>query len=288
MSEIKLEVGKRYETRGGDWIGVVTGRDASAAGTHNEFVGYSEFSDGYKTGERTWRSDGRFSDYEEGVGDLIREIPDEQPAQGEPQTIPGGREATPEEEAAAFSAPDTNAPLRLEVGKTYRARNGRAITIKKFDSEDAGPWVFLSIGGSWYSVDGRWAGQDVMNVYDGGLDLIEEIPAPVAEAADTLDFKIKYESPTISAVRPEPPRMDASLTATEGPATEKVVAHWDRERFIGIEAGASTSAGADDAWLRANLADTRAGIARKYAQAAMFVMLGVAAIVFAIGTSVQA
>lgn len=167
---IELQVGNRYETRGGLWIAEITGRDEAEAGTDNEFSGCVEFGDGDRHGGRSWRADGRFSSDMESVSDLIRELPD------------------------ASSTPE---------------------------------------------------------------------PEPVSDT-------------------------QASLTATEGPATEKVVVHWDRERFIGIEADASTSAGADDAWLRANLAETRANIARKYAQAAAYLLLGVAAVIFAIGTSVQA
>lgn len=276
---IELQVGKRYETRGGRWIAGITGRSEAAAGTNEEFLGYVEFSDGFGNGGRTWRADGRFSGDMESVSDLIRELPDAS-STPEPAVHPDGepvRVITDEQAAATLAADraaestiDTQAPLRLEVDKRYLRRDGLVVLIQKFDSEDHGPWKFLGDDGSWYSAGGGWAGQGVMDEYDGGFDLIEKIPAPVAEAAAEMEFET------------------GPVTATDGPATEKVVAHWDRERFIGIEAGASTSAGADDTWLRTNLADTRAGIARKYAQAAMFVMLGVAAIVFAIGSSVQA
>ena len=167
---IELQVGKRYETRGGEWIAGITGRDEEAAGTDMEFVGYVEFSPGHRSYGRGWCANGLFISGTESVGDLIRELPD------------------------ASSTPE---------------------------------------------------------------------PEPVSDT-------------------------QASLTATEGPATEKVVLHWDREGVTGYTSvGQQPRSNADDAWLHANLADTRAGITRKYAQAAMFVMLGVAAIIFAIGTSVQ-
>ncbi len=177
--------------------------------------------------------------------------------------------------------------LQIKVGHRYRTRSGDVVEIQR-NRGKAYICCFVGfvqgIGIEFFTLEGNHRGDG----YESELDLIEEIPAPVAEAADTLDFKIEYESPTISAVRPEPPRMDASLTATEGPATEKVVLHWDREGVTGYTSvGQQPRSNADDAWLHANLADTRAGITRKYAQAAMFVMLGVAAIIFAIGTSVQ-
>ena len=248
---IELQVGKRYETRGG-LIAEIASRNVFREGSDMEFIGRVLNKDGDEVLPQTcgWTREGVFDqDATPGALDIRRELPD--------------ASSTPEPAAEPEPVSDTQAPLRLEVGKWYRCRDGK---VARIDS------------------DGTY------NHYDGQSqkDLIEEIPAPVAEAADTLDFKIEYESPTISAVRPEPPRMDASLTATEGPATEKVVLHWDREGVTGYTSvGQQPRSNADDAWLHANLADTRAGITRKYAQAAMFVMLGVAAIIFAIGTSVQ-
>ena len=272
---IELQVGKRYETRGG-LIAEIASRNVFREGSDMEFIGRVLNKDGDEVLPQTcgWTREGVFDqDATPGALDIRRELPD--------------ASSTPEPAAEPEPVSDTQAPLRLEVGKWYRCRDGKVARIDSHDSKHqfgGKNYPFLSSNGDSYLSDGTY------NHYDGQSqkDLIEEIPAPVAEAADTLDFKIEYESPTISAVRPEPPRMDASLTATEGPATEKVVVHWDRERFIGIEADASTSAGADDAWLRANLAETRANIARKYAQAAAYLLLGVAAVIFAIGTSVQA
>lgn len=272
---IELQVGKRYETRGG-LIAEIASRNVFREGSDMEFIGRVLNKDGDEVLPQTcgWTREGVFDqDATPGALDIRRELPD--------------ASSTPEPAAEPEPVSDTQAPLRLEVGKWYRCRDGKVARIDSHDSKiqfGGKDYPFWSSNGDSYLSDGTY------NHHEGESqkDLIEEIPAPVAEAADTLDFKIEYESPTISAVRPEPPRMDASLTATEGPATENFVLRWDRERFIGIEASASTAAGADDAWLRANLADTRAGIARKYAQAAMFVMLGVAAVIFAIGTSVQA
>lgn len=159
--------------------------------------------------------------------------------------------------------------IKLQVGKWYRTRDGQIVQVDSFDAGheyNGTPYPYWTGSGS-YTESGIYNVETDETSY---RDLIEEIPAPVAEAVAEMEFET------------------GPVTATDGPATEKVVAHWDRERFIGIEAAASTAAGADTAWLRANLADTRADIARKYAQAAMFAMLGVAAIIFAIGTSVQA
>lgn len=177
---IELQVGKRYETRGGEWIAGITGRDEAAAGTDMEFVGYVEFSPGHRSYGRGWCANGRFIGYAESVGDLIRELPD------------------------ASSTPE---------------------------------------------------------------------PEPAAQAVAEMEFET------------------GPGTATDGPATEKVVVHWDREGVTGYTSVGQqprSDSDATAAWFRTNIADTRAGIARKYAQAAMFVMLGIAAIIFAIGTSVQA
>lgn len=272
---IELQVGKRYETRGG-LIAEIASRNVFREGSDMEFIGRVLNKDGDEVLPQTcgWTREGVFDqDATPGALDIRRELPD--------------ASSTPEPAAEPEPVSDTQAPLRLEVGKWYRCRDGKVARIDSHDSKHqfgGKNYPFWSSNGDSYLSDGTY------NHYDGQSqkDLIEEIPAPVAEAADTLDFKIEYESPTISAVRPEPPRMDASLTATEGPATEKVVLHWDREGVTGYTSvGQQPRSNADDAWLHANLADTRAGITRKYAQAAMFVMLGVAAIIFAIGTSVQ-
>lgn len=270
---IELQVGKRYETRGG-LIAEIASRNVFREGSDMEFIGRVLNKDGDEVLPQTcgWTREGVFDqDATPGALDIRRELPD--------------ASSTPEPAAEPEPVSDTQVPLRLEVGKFYRARDGKIAEVTGVGYGE----FYSDFTGKVGHFHCQWSSAGVFDGEQGEtvFDLIEEIPAPVAEATDTLDFKIEYESPTISAVRPEPPRMDASLTATEGPATENVVLHWDREGFIGIKSGTNTAAGADDAWLRANLADTRAGIARKYAQAAMFVMLGVAAIVFAIGTSVQ-
>ena len=163
--------------------------------------------------------------------------------------------------------------IELQVGKFYRARNGEIAEVTgvgdpPFGQRDdyyAFKGMLDGVGPIQWSAEGRY-----WKIDEDEWDLIEEIPAPVAEAVAEMEFET------------------GPLTATEGPATEKVVLHWDREGVTGYTSvGQQPRSNADDAWLHANLADTRAGITRKYAQAAMFVMLGVAAIIFAIGTSVQ-
>lgn len=293
---IELQVGKRYETRGGQWIAGITDRDETAAGTDNEFLGYVEFFDGDRAVGRTWRADGRFSGEMESVSDLIRELPD--------------ASSTPEPAAEPEPVSDTQAPLRLEVGKFYRARDGR---VAQVTGTDDGSFYndFTGHVGTFYC---QWNSAGIFDGEHGEtvFDLIEEIPAPVADAADTLDFKIKYEPPTISVARPEPPRMDASFTAGEvSPALSESVdlGKYGVRQFpdlgVKLEGDAfkvafppppfETATETSDRYEAEFLIDkadqrltSRADRLATYARAIMFIMLGVAAVVFAIGTSVQA
>lgn len=330
---IELQVGKRYEARNGVEVSITRRGEKRDWPVKNlppdrarlyEYAGVLSLDD---SKERCWRSDGVFDDTQVDCSlDLIRELPDATDA--------------PEPEPAAEPEPvsDTQAPLRLEVGKWYRARNGEVVQIDRHDPDRTfGDNSFPFIGGIYsYAEDGQYS------LRPSRYDLIEEIPAPVAEAVAEMEFET---IPLDGSREHLTAKIEDGAIAEGAPATEKVVAHWDRERFIGIDAGVpgespvyeapgkpeparidvsftknidhivdpplqfdlrprainsvghktaaeiETSDRYEAEYLR-DKADQRL-IARAdrfatYAQAAMFAMFGVAAIIFAIGTSVQA
>lgn len=46
--------------------------------------------------------------------------------------------------------------LKLEVGKTYRNRRGRKVTIVEYDNDGECPYQYKGIDGEWYTEDGSF------------------------------------------------------------------------------------------------------------------------------------
>jgi hypothetical protein len=58
--------------------------------------------------------------------------------------------------------------LKLEVGKTYRNRRGRKVTIVEYDGDSECPYQYKGSKGEWYTEDGSFL---LFNEYD----LVEEV-----------------------------------------------------------------------------------------------------------------
>lgn len=143
--DIKLEVGKAYRSKAGKRITIV--RDDGSD--------YMQFESDH---EFFYNSDGQCP----GTLDkhIVAEWIDEQPA---PETT---------------IQLENNAPaeLRLEVGKSYRSRDGEKVTITDKDSDDT--WPFNGDNGDCYTLNGR--------AYDDDCpmdsDLIAEWVEPAVES----------------------------------------------------------------------------------------------------------
>lgn len=69
--------------------------------------------------------------------------------------------------------------MKLEVGKTYRLRNGEIVTCVKFDGSDSAyPYLCNGNATYWYTSDGRfWA-----NEGDSELDIVAEVTEEPGDA----------------------------------------------------------------------------------------------------------
>ena len=65
--------------------------------------------------------------------------------------------------------------MKLEVGKTYKTRNGEVVVIKDFDNSFGWPFVGVLLGEDHlWSESGNWGS----GAYQHPLDIVSEITAP--------------------------------------------------------------------------------------------------------------
>ena len=60
--------------------------------------------------------------------------------------------------------------IKLQVGKTYRNRKGKKVTIVEYDGDSEYPYRYKGSDGEWYAENGRFA------YTESPKDLIEEVP----------------------------------------------------------------------------------------------------------------
>jgi hypothetical protein len=137
MKNLKLEVGKTYRNRRGEEVTIVW------KGDNGEFSYLGD--DKYYYSEN-----GNFlPNSKEHSNDLIGEV-----------TVP---DANKKRNGIGM--------LKLEVGKTYRNRKGREITIVKYSNDREYAFRYTGSDGKWYAEDGRFD-----KFYNEPLyDLIEEV-----------------------------------------------------------------------------------------------------------------
>ena len=61
--------------------------------------------------------------------------------------------------------------FKLQVGKTYRSRKGKKVTIVEYDGDSEYPYRYKGSDGEWYAENGRFA------YTESPKDLIEEVPS---------------------------------------------------------------------------------------------------------------
>ena len=80
--------------------------------------------------------------------------------------------------------------LKLQVGKTYRNRKGKAVKIIK--NENGGEYIYKGSNGQWYTESGRFDCQS----RESPFDLIEEVP----ETSHTFDIPDGVKKVTVEQV----------------------------------------------------------------------------------------